>query len=143
VGVAIAVILMAIAAWIFARRRRRWSKKNRSSSGNLNSQGDIPDEEIVRKVSDSQIYAYRASGAGDVGNVNELESSEKERIELASPVVPVEVVGDREFAAELQGSSVSAQGGQKGTDERLFSDPPIDDVDEPGDARPRIVDKKG
>lgn len=81
--------------------------------------------------------------------------------ELSSPVVPQEVHGDREFAAELPGSTVHETESEKDQAEmaiyhepspvvvpsekksgaRLFDDPPIDERDEPFDVEPRL-DKK-
>jgi hypothetical protein len=173
VGVAIVVILMAIGIWIFARRRRRrWQKKRRESGGS-SLHGDTPDEEVNRKLSGQQVAAYRhpgsTNGAVEMGTGQGDPNGEKALYELATSSAPVEVVGDREFAAELPGSQVPGQSTTEKRDaerlfsdapldeqapvyshtekkrdgERLFSDAPLDLRDDGPDTELRIVDKKG
>ncbi|CAO2653936.1 Nn.00g106690.m01.CDS01 [Neocucurbitaria sp. VM-36] len=144
VAVGIAVILIAIGAWIFTRRRRRQWQKKRKSSRDSSSHGYTPDEEIARNLAGSEVRAYRATGgAVEMGHGKELDADEKGLSELDSPTMPVEAIGDREFAAELPGSMVPMRGVDKGNGERLFDDAPIDARDDPVEAEPRMVDKKG
>ncbi|KAH7378282.1 hypothetical protein BKA66DRAFT_148309 [Pyrenochaeta sp. MPI-SDFR-AT-0127] len=144
VGVALAVILMVLGAWIFVRRRRRRWQRKRTASGST-AHGDTPDEEVARKLSGQEVRAYRAPGgmgAAEMGYGKEYGVDGKHRAELASPVVPVEAVGDREYAVELPGSAVPMREVEKGNGERLFSDAPIDDRNDTFDPESRLADVK-
>ncbi|KAF2031009.1 hypothetical protein EK21DRAFT_88523 [Setomelanomma holmii] len=167
VGVAIAVILAAIAAWMFVRiRRRRRQQQGKTSQSTYN--GDSPDKEVAQRTAGPDIRAYYAGGASELPNGKETVTGEPSRQynELASPIVPQEIHGDRDFAAKLPGSAVSATGtgkssegwsspppiykpgaprSEKKSGVRLFDDAPIDDLDSPVgvDERPRPVDQKG
>jgi hypothetical protein len=136
VAVALAVVLMAIACWVFTHRRKR-IRRMRTRSGDSTINGVSPDEEIAKK---SQIYAHYAGSPFEIGGGKGMDVNHSRRSELASPVIPVEAVGDREFPVELQGSEVPT-GSEKGG-ERLFSDVPVDVNDVPDDPEPRFMDKK-
>ncbi|KAL6707603.1 hypothetical protein ACN47E_003953 [Coniothyrium glycines] len=138
VGVALAVILLALGGWLFMRRRKRRNLRERAATNPFKLHGSGADEEVARKT---EIYAHHAGGPLGVGEAKEMGVDNRRRSELASPVVPVEAVGDRTFAAELQGSDVPARGG-KG-EERLFSDAPIEESDVPDVRDPTFMDKKG
>ncbi|KAH7091421.1 hypothetical protein FB567DRAFT_518610 [Paraphoma chrysanthemicola] len=164
VGVALAVILMAIGAWFYIRTRRRKRQHRKTSKSSYN--GDSPDEEVAQRSAGPEVRAYYAGG-GVPELPNGKEVGDPRRLsELASPVVPQEVHGDREFAAELPGSAVPAAAvaksgegwsspppiyeqvpprQEKKSGVRLFDDEPIDEVSSPVDVdeRPRVMDKKG
>lgn len=138
VGTALAVILLVFLGWFFIRQRKQRSRRSRTSSGGSTLRGSTPDEEIARK---SEVYAYRAGDAAEMSSSKEMGNDDRRRSELASPAIPVEAVGDREFAIELQGSDVPARSGKGG--ERLFDDAPIDERDVPDVPEPRFTNKKG
>jgi len=116
-AVAVAVILLLLGGWFCVRRRRAGIRRKSTLS---QSSYDLEN-------------ATKGSECGALGPA-EMEAgsnSEKSASELASPVVPVEAVGDRRlFAAELPGSEVLPNDEKKGTEERLFPDSPIDDEDD-------------
>lgn len=109
VGVAVAVLLLALVAWLIARRRR--SSKMRKISVSSTADTEVGNKEY-----------------GPVG-VKELEAGRRAS-ELAAHTGPVEVVGDPEFVAELQGSDTPIAGWRKPDRERLFVDAPINETDD-------------
>lgn len=132
VGVALIVCLVAFGAWFFVRRRKARRNKVRSTSSHDS------DEEHAQKPPKSEVYAYRA------GRPVEVSGDEKPRrwSELESPAYIAEVGNEQVFRAELPGSVMPEASAVKGGDERLFTDEPIDEVDEPTDAREEAVDTK-
>lgn len=170
VGVAVAVILMAVGAWMFVRLRRRRQQRKRRTSHGSKSPNDSRDEEKARATEHSDVRAYLAPAVPELSGGGPLATNgtAKDRSELASPVVAQEVHGDREFAAELQGSNVAStiarkedetwspnapshlaqqaeSQPEKKSGARLFDDAPIDDDDDDVDVvdRPRTLDVKG
>jgi hypothetical protein len=157
---------MAIGAWLYVRtRRRRRQHKRKTSQSTYN--GDSLDEEVAQRSAGPEVRAYYAGGVSELPNSKDVSADDPRRFsELASPVVPQEVHGDREFAAELPGSAVSATGpaksgegwsspppvyeqaasqSEKKSGVRLFDDAPIDEHDSPINAEERtsVVDEKG
>ncbi|KAH6865107.1 hypothetical protein BKA58DRAFT_404877 [Alternaria rosae] len=113
-AVAVAIILLLLGGWFCVRRRRAGIHRKRTFS---QSSHDLEN-------------AAKGSGYGGPAEMEAGTNSEKSASELASPVVPVEALGDRRhFTAELPGSEVPPDGGAKGSGERLFPDSPIDDED--------------
>jgi hypothetical protein len=169
VGVPVAVIIMLIGIWLFLRRRKWRQQRKRESSRDSKSSNNSRDAEEAHATAGADVRAYRASAVSELSSGGVLTADDKVRrySELASPVVAQEVHGDREFAAELQGSAVPLSTGQKDTEmwspngprdstaqsgpqvekksgARLFDDAPIEDTDTIIDVndRPRTVDKK-
>ncbi|KAF2853822.1 hypothetical protein T440DRAFT_389195 [Plenodomus tracheiphilus IPT5] len=103
VGVVLVVMLMVVGGWFFIRRRRSRVRKTRTASGETALRDHAADEESANK---SEVYAYQAPGAVELGDGKDAGNSDGQRSELASPAVPVEIVGDRQLAVELQGSEV-------------------------------------
>ncbi|EMD66615.1 hypothetical protein GGP41_008026 [Bipolaris sorokiniana] len=113
VGVALALLFLALGAWFFIRRRR----KRRLSKASLGS--STPDTEAG--------FANKEYGAP---SIREMEAGRRAS-ELAAHMGPVEVPGDPEFVAELEGSDAAIGAvAEKKDRERLFADAPLD---EPGD----------
>jgi hypothetical protein len=156
---------MAIGAWLYVRtRRRRRQHKRKTSQSTYN--GDSPDEEVAQRSAGPQVRAYYTGGVSELPNSKDVSTGEPRRFsELASPVVPQEVHGDSEFAAELPGSAIPTGGAAKSSEGwsspppvyeqatpqpekksgvRLFDDAPIDEHDSPVDAeeRPSMIAKK-
>ncbi|EUC32049.1 hypothetical protein COCCADRAFT_27350 [Bipolaris zeicola 26-R-13] len=113
VGVALALLVLALGAWFFIRRRR----KRRMSKASLGS--STPDAE-----------AGLANKEYGTPSIKEMEAGRRAS-ELAAHMAPVEVPGDPEFVAELEGSDAAIGAVKEKQDrERLFADAPLD---EPGD----------
>lgn len=102
VGVVLAVLLMLLAAWFFIRRKRSRARQVKAALAST-ARAHTPDEESAKKA---EIYAYRTQDPAELGGDPAMGHDPRRPSELASPVVPVEVTGDRQFAAELQGSEV-------------------------------------
>jgi hypothetical protein len=124
IGVAVALLFLALGAWFLVRRRqkRRMRKVSIGSSA--------PDMETGMR---GMNLGHKEYGPP---NVKEMEAGRRAS-ELAAHMDPVEMVGDPEFVAELQGSDVPVGGVRKQDRERLFSDAPLDadDRDEFGFSR--------
>ncbi|KAF1914890.1 hypothetical protein BDU57DRAFT_520090 [Ampelomyces quisqualis] len=162
--------MMLIGIWLFLRRRKwRQQRKQKDSRGSRSSNNPHHTEKAHTTVG-ADVRAYRATALSELSSGGGLTVDDKARrySELASPVIAQEVHGDREFAAELQGSTVPLSTGHKETEmwypnvpshsaeqsvpwaekksgARLFDDAPIDDTDTVVDFndRLRMVDKKG
>lgn len=119
IGVALVVCLAAFGIWVFLRRR----KKRHTTRSTSNHRSD---EEHAPQAQKSEIYAYHADGPA------EISGDEKPRrwSELESPTYVAEIDNGQVFRAELPGSTMPVVAEFKGGDERLFSDAPIDEVDE-------------
>lgn len=132
VGVALIVCLAAFGMWFFLRRRKVRRAGTRSTFSHSS------DEENPQKPQKLEVYAYRADGPAEVSG------DEKPRLwsELESPTHVAEVGDGQVFRAELAGSPVPVAAPGKGIEDRLFSDPPIDKVDEPVDVQERTVNKE-
>lgn len=161
-GVAVAAIMMLVLIWLYLRRRR-WRQQGKRKNSH-----DPRDAEKA-KTAGADVRAYRASALSELSGGGDLGADDKTRrySELASPIVAQEVYGDREFAAELQGSAVPMNTGhkevsrwppgapnysaehaeprvEKKSGARLFDDAPIDETDIiiDVDDHPRTADKK-
>ena len=124
IGIALLVILGAIGAWIFARRRRRtWAHRRREQS-DVQIKGDTPDVEIAAKLQksdgrDDLDKEIRVDGAVKMGGGNEPAVGEKHTAPhlrahaFAMPGMhePIEIGEGRMYAAELERSSVPGQKG--------------------------------
>jgi hypothetical protein len=164
VGVAFAAIMMLVLIWLYLRRQNWRQQRKRKTSH------DPRDAEKAHTTTGAEVRAYGASAVSELAGGGQLSADDKARrySELASPVVAQEVHGDREFAAELQGSTVPMSTGHKEEERwssevpnhstehaeplaekksgaRLFDDAPIDETDTiiDVDDLPRSVDKKG
>ncbi|KAH3983612.1 hypothetical protein HBI56_075250 [Parastagonospora nodorum] len=122
IGIALLVILGAIGAWIFVRRRRRtWAQKRREQ-GDVETKGDTPDVEIAKKIQNSEDFdsldkEIGVDGAVEIGGGNELAMETSFRPgyqthEMPDAHEPAEMGEGRMFAVELEGLSVP---GLKGT----------------------------
>lgn len=110
VGVVIAVLLMLVGGWFFIRRRRSRVQKTRTAVGDSLSQKHPSDEESAKR---SEVYAYQAPAAVELGGVQDTGNGDRRHTELASTTAPVEITGDRQFAVELPGSDVPMRTGGK------------------------------
>lgn len=129
VGVALIVCLAALGLWLFVRRRKARRTKTRSTPSHSF------DEEHTPQAQKSEIYAYRAEGPAEVSG----DEKPRRWSELESPTNVVEAGEGRVFRAELPGS---APAGHKDGSGRLFTDAPIDDVDETREIQENPIDKK-
>lgn len=132
IGVALIVCLAAFGVWFFFRRRKSRRNETRSTSSHNF------DEEHAEKPSKAEIYAYRAGGLVEVSG----DERPKRWSELESPTYVAEVEDGQVLRAELPGSAVPAASAGKVGYESLFVDPPIEEVDEPGDAEGGAMDQK-
>jgi hypothetical protein len=132
VGVALIVCLAAFGVWFFLRRHRKQMTMIRSTSR------DSMDEEHANKTQKSEVYAYQAGGPTEVSG----EGKPRRWSELESPTYVAEIGGNQVFRAELPGSAVPVAVAEKGADDRLFEDAPIDEVDEPEDVLKKSAIKK-
>ncbi|KAJ4319761.1 hypothetical protein N0V94_003728 [Neodidymelliopsis sp. IMI 364377] len=121
VGVALFVCLAAFGVWSFLRRHRKQMTMIRSTSR------DSMDEEHANKTRKSEVYAYQAGGPAEVSG----EGKSRRWSELESPPYVAEIGGNQVFRAELPGSTVPVAVAEKGANDRLFGDAPIDEIDEP------------
>jgi hypothetical protein len=121
IGIALLVILGALGAWIFVRRRRRTWAQKRKTQGDSEFPGDTPNEEITKRL-----FEYGKSNGNGVGGHKEMridgavdgeldkavaQQDNKPPIdgkayEMPTSVEPVEIGGRDHFAAELEGSAV-------------------------------------
>jgi hypothetical protein len=127
IGIALLVILGALGAWIFVRRRRRTWAQKRKTQGDPELPGDTPNEEITKRLfeygkingngvgGDKELRIDGAVEIGDGGrdkaNINVAQQENKPPIdekayEMPTAVEPVEIGGGNNFAAELEGSAV-------------------------------------
>jgi hypothetical protein len=129
IGIALLVILGAIGAWVFVRRRRRtWAKKRREQ-GDPELKGDTPNAEIAKKMKmndehDSLNKEMGVDGVPEIGggapSLAELDDhhaaekdikpytnshTDEKAYEMPSTIEPVEMGEGRVFVAELEGSS--------------------------------------
>ena len=129
------ILLLLLGGWFCVRRRRSVLRRLSKGSAATDTAHDL---ETAGKETGPEIREHRALGPAEM----EASTNERHPSELASPVISVEAAGDRNFAAELQGSEVPPQGGRKGSRERLFLDSPIDEEQGRFEKDFRPVDEK-
>lgn len=122
VGIALIVILGAVGAWIFVRRRRRTWAQKRKEQGDLEGHGETPNEEVTKKIAqegkgDALAKELRVDGAAELGDgdektgtwserpLSELHTDEK-AYEISTAPNAVEIGEGKTFVAELEGSDV-------------------------------------
>jgi hypothetical protein len=128
IGIALLVILGAIGAWMFVRRRRRaWAQK-RKKQGDLEIKGETPNEEITKKIlgndksngngidKERRIEGAVEIGGGeqnkaDLGQIDPpprhgAAQNEKTVYEMSTAPELVEIGEGSRFVAELEGSTV-------------------------------------
>ncbi|RMZ69596.1 CFEM domain-containing [Pyrenophora seminiperda CCB06] len=129
IGAACVAIFFLIAGFFFLRRRKALKQ--------LSTAKTVYDEEGASKTERPEVWAHTAPPG-----VAEM-AGEKMVPELASPVVPVEAVGDHSHPAELPGSEILLGNVQKekGDDERLFGDSPIE-PDNRSEIEARLINRK-
>jgi len=132
VGVALVVCLAAFGVWFFMRRRKPHRTQTRLNS--IHSS----DEERAPQAQKLEVYAYRSGGLAEVSG----DEKPRRWSELESPTSIAEADDGQVLRAELPGSAVPVNWARKGTNERLFADAPIDEVDEPVDPQERTIEKK-
>lgn len=132
IGVALVVCLAAFGMWFFMRRRKTHRTQTRLTS--IHSS----DEERAPQAQKLEVYAYRAGGPAEVSG----DEKPRRWSELESPTSIAEADDGQVLRAELPGSAVPVNWARKGTNERLFADAPIDEVDEPVDPQERTIEKK-
>jgi hypothetical protein len=124
IGIALLVILGALGAWIFVRRRRRTWAQKRKTQGDSEFPGDTPNEEITKRLFEygksngngvGGHKEMRIDGAVEIGD-GELDKAvaqqdnkppiNEKAYEMPTAIEPVEIGGGNHFAAELEGSAV-------------------------------------
>ena len=128
VGVAFAAVFFLVAGFFFFLRRR--------ASKRFIAAKTADDEEGARKTDSPEVWAHSVPPG-----VAEMVG-EKPVSELASPVVPVEAVGDHSHPAELPGCEVPSSSAKTGGDERLSDDSPIE-PDNRSEIEARLINRKG
>jgi hypothetical protein len=127
IGIAVLVILGAVGAWICVRRRRRTWAQKRKKQGDPEITGETPNEEIIKRVLDSdnsndldkemKIDGAVEIGDGgrdnaDSGHTDSAQRRSKPRTEKRVHEMPsaadlVEIGEGNQFVAELEGSIVT------------------------------------
>jgi hypothetical protein len=125
IGIALVIILGAVSAWIFIRRRRRTWAQKRKEKGDPEAKGETPNEEINKKIADEEkggtlVKESRADGAIELAVGDEKIGTQGERpmselhtdttaYEMSTAPKAVEMGNGKEFVAELEGSDVRPQ----------------------------------
>jgi len=121
------VVLLLTVGFFLIRRRRAWKRFSEAK--------DPYDDEGASKKERPEVWAHAISpGAMEM-------VGEKSVHELPSPVVPVEAVGDHSHPAELPGCEVTPSNAEKGGNERLFDDSPIE-PDNRSEMEARLINRK-
>jgi nitrogen regulatory protein PII len=125
IGIALVMILGAVSAWVFIRRRRRtWAQKRREQ-GDPEARGETPNEEITKKIAEEEKgesvakelrvdgVVELADGDAKTGTRGERPMSElhtdTKAYEMSTAPKAVEIGDGKVFVAELEGSDVRTQ----------------------------------